>query len=82
MPLEQPIDTPIVQNTPFDDDPCSDPQWIQDQQDRLLGYEILMKAITADPTPMSPGEMSDRIGLNKGFSYGVLTDVVKRMNHG
>lgn len=78
--MEQLTGMPTAGNTCTD--LCTDPDWVQEQQHRLLGYEILMRALTADPTPMTPGEMSDKIGLNKGCTYGVLGDVVKRINHG
>lgn len=44
-----------------------------------MGYEILMRTLTADPTPMTPGQMSDCIGLNKGCSWNLLREVQERL---
>lgn len=57
----------------------TDPDWLKAQQDRLMGYEILMRTLTADPTPMTPGQMSDCIGLNKGCSWNLLREVQERL---
>jgi hypothetical protein len=49
--------------------------------DRLLAFEVLKKVCTADPEPISPELLADKIGLNKGFSYNMMTQIANRSEH-
>jgi len=52
--------------------------WVAEQVDRLLGFEVLKKACTADPLPIPPALLADKIGLNKGFSYNLISKINNR----
>jgi len=54
------------------------PEWLDEQIDRLIGFEVLHKALSADPTPIPPSLLADKIGCYKGFSHNVLTKIAQR----
>jgi len=47
--------------------------------DRLLGFEILKKICMADPDPIPPALLADKIGLNKGFSYVMIESISRKL---
>lgn len=55
--------------------------WVAEQMDRLLAFEVLKKVCTADPEPIPPALLADKIGLNKGFSYNMMTQIASRLTH-
>lgn len=59
-------------------DKTTDPVWLDQQIDRLLGFEVLHKAITGDPHQMSPADLGDKIGVHKGYSHCILKNIKRR----
>jgi hypothetical protein len=55
--------------------------WLAEQMDRLLAFEVLKKICIADPEPISPELLADKIGLNKGFSYNMMNQIARRLKH-
>ena len=76
MPLEQPIAMRSSR------DITNNPDWIAEQVDRLLGFEVLCKLLTADPRPSPPGSLADKIGVYKGYSHSILSDISTRKLNG
>lgn len=72
MPREQPIAMRSSQ------DITNNPEWIALQTDRLLGFEVLTKLVTSDPRPIPPGSLADKIGMHKGYSHTILSDIRTR----
>jgi hypothetical protein len=62
-------------------DITTDAAWIDEQVDRLLGFEVLTKAISGNPSPMPPALLADKIGTYKGFPHSVINEV-SRKAHG
>jgi hypothetical protein len=75
MPLAQPI---VMRHLPEN---TKNRVWLAEQMDRLLAFEVLKKVCTADPEPISPELLADKIGLNKGFSYNMMTQIANRSEH-
>jgi hypothetical protein len=63
-------------------DITNNPDWISEQVDRLLGFEVLCKLLTADPRPIPPGSLADKIGVYKGYSHTILSDIRTRQLNG
>ena len=59
-------------------DTTKDKLWVAEQVDRLTGFEVLKKVCTADPTPVPPALLADKLGLNKGFSYNMMVNISKK----
>jgi hypothetical protein len=51
-----------------------------EQADRLLGFEVLQKALYCDKTPINPQLLGDKIGLHKGWSAQILNDIISKVN--
>lgn len=60
-------------------DVTTDPFWQAEQMDRLLGFEVLKKVCTADPDPVPPSLLADKIGLNKGFSHAMILSISQKL---
>lgn len=74
MLTEPPTDIPSL------GDITEDPQWVQEQAERLLGYEVLRKLVTVDlVSETKPGLLADKIGLDKGFIHQMLRQVKERI---
>jgi hypothetical protein len=65
---------------PSPNDPTLDPGWQAEQTDRLLGFEILTRTLSAKYQPISPQELSDRIAANKNFSYSIIQSIRRKLN--
>lgn len=76
MPMAQPIDMPSSQ------DITESPVWMAEQVDRLLGFEVLTKLVTSDPRPIPPGSLADKIGVYKGYSHTILSEIRTRQLNG
>lgn len=61
-------------------DITTDKLWIAEQVDRFLGFEVLKAVATADPEPVPPHLLADKLGLNKGFSYLMMENISRRLN--
>lgn len=82
--MEPHIDTnPSVDNGKVADlfaDPSTDPVWLGQQMDRLLGYEILIRTCRAQYQEMKPEVLADKIGAHKGIAYSI-TESIKAKLH-
>jgi hypothetical protein len=63
-------------------DITNNPEWIAEQTDRLLGFEVLTKLLTSDPRPIAPGFLADKIAMHKGYSHKILSDIRTRQLNG
>jgi len=83
-PVEPHTDTnPLVDKAKVADlfaDPSTDPVWLGEQMDRLLGYEILMRSLHAQYQEMKPEVLADKIGAHKGIAYSI-TESIKAKLH-
>ena len=55
-------------------DPSLDPEWIGENLDRMLGYEILQRSIRAQYQEMDPVALEDAVGAD----YGLYTRIIKK----
>lgn len=63
------------QPTDLSKDITTDKAWIDEQIDRLLGWEFLRRELMCDVTPIGTAELCDNIGVNKGYVHAVLKSV-------
>jgi hypothetical protein len=59
-------------------DITTDSAWIDEQVDRLLAFELLTKAVSGDPTPVSNALLVEKIGVHRGFTFGILGQIRER----
>jgi hypothetical protein len=58
-----------------------DPDFINNQIDRLLGWEILQRYCNnQENLPIKPLDLCDKIGVNKGYVHQVIITVRKKLN--
>lgn len=58
-----------------------DQDFINNQIDRLLGWEILQRYCNnQENLPMKPLDLCDKIGVNKGYVHQVIITVRKKLN--
>lgn len=58
-----------------------DGEFINNQIDRLLGWEILQRYCNNEENlPMKPLDLCDKIGVNKGYVHQVIITVRKKLN--
>lgn len=60
---------------PLSQDITTNPEWLSEQIDRLLGFECLIKTLYADPTPIPPALLADKIGVNKGYPNSIISNI-------
>lgn len=58
------------------------PEWQAEQMDRLLGFEILTRALAGCYQPVPPELLADKVGAGKGFSNRIIVDVKRRYSYG
>lgn len=58
------------------------PEWLQEQADRLLGFEVLQNVLHARYQPMDPERLADKIGADKGYSFMVVKNIKKALANG
>jgi hypothetical protein len=46
---------------------------------RLAGFELLRKLATLDPTPLQGLNLSDKLGVYKGYPHIMLRTAAKRL---
>lgn len=61
-------------------DPSTDPTWLGQQMDRLLGFEVLTRTLRAQYQEMKPEVLADKIGAHKGIAYSI-TESIKAKLH-
>lgn len=57
-----------------------DPGWQADQMDRLLGFEILTRTLSARYQPLEPEELADKVGSHKGLAHLIVQSVQQKLN--
>jgi hypothetical protein len=57
-----------------------DPVWLADQQDRLLGFEILTRTLKASYQPIAPEVLSDKIGADKGLTHKIVKEIQRHLD--
>lgn len=70
--MEAPTDTAI--------DVTTDPRWINEQIDRLLGWEVLQREFMGASEPMEILHLCDSIGVNKGFVNTTLVSIRQKLH--
>jgi hypothetical protein len=56
-------------------DITTDKEWVNQQIDRLLAWELLRRELTCDVSPVETASLCDSIGVNKGYVHTVLQSV-------
>ena len=56
------------------------PEWQAEQMDRLLGFEILTRALTARYHPIPPELLADKVGANKGLTNSIIVKIQRNLN--
>jgi hypothetical protein len=65
----------------FPRDITLDPEFVDQQIDRMLGWEILNRYLNHQVNiPMQPLELCDKIGVNKGYVHQVIKTVKQKLN--
>lgn len=54
--------------------------WLAEQVDRLLGFEVLTKAISGNPDPVPHTLLADKIGTHLNYPRAVMTGVIRKHN--
>jgi len=65
---------PLTAMTRQERDPSLDREWINENMDRMLGYEILQRCIRAQYQEMDAVELEDAVGAD----YGLCTRIIKK----
>lgn len=58
-----------------------DPEFLNEQIERLLGWEIMLRECLAQKEPIPAQELCDRIGVNKNYIHWVLEDIRERISN-
>lgn len=61
------------------EDRTADPAWIQEQVDRLLGWEYLQMALGCGDGEMDERRMADKLGIAYQFWYSMLQRIRSRL---
>lgn len=54
--------------------------WLAEQVDRLLGFEVLTKAISGNPLPIPPSLLADKIGTHRNYPRAVITGAIRKQH--
>lgn len=70
---------------PTDTAPCeidytNNPEWIEAQMDRLIGFELLCRSLKAQYQPIEPERLADKIGIDKGISHRIANSIKEDIN--
>lgn len=57
-----------------------DPEWLSEQTDRLLGFEVLYKEPTGYTENVQPSVISEKIGVSPTFSQEVITSFATKFS--
>ncbi len=62
-------------------DITTDPVWIEEQVDRLSGWEYLNRRLRHQmDKPMRPQDLCDKIGVHKGYIHEIIKSLAKKLN--
>ncbi len=48
--------------------------------DRLLGFEVLTRTLTAQYQPINPELLADKIGAHKGIAFIIIQNLQRKLN--
>lgn len=54
------------------DDITTDPEWEEQQSNRLLGYEILRRSLDGRTLEIEPGHLGEIAAMDKGVTFRIL----------
>jgi len=58
-----------------------DPEWIEEQVNRLAGWEYLNRRLKHQLNePMRPQDLCDKLGVHKGYIHEMTKSVRKKIN--
>lgn len=60
---------------PLGDDPTSNREWLNEQIDRLLGFEILHRTVHAQYQPLEATALSDKTGLDRNAAKRIVNNL-------
>lgn len=63
-----------------EDDPTSNREWLDEQVDRLLGFEILHRTIHAQYQPLEATALSDKTGLDRNAAKRIINNLRTVLN--
>lgn len=68
----------VMQNS--EDDPTSNREWLNEQVDRLLAFEILYRSIHAKYQPLEATALSDKTGLDRNAAKRIINNIRQVLN--
>jgi len=71
----------LEKNFSTDNDITLDEDWIEEQVDRLLSWEIFVRALTLQTQEIPAEKLCDMIGMPKNYVYGILKNVKRKLTH-
>jgi hypothetical protein len=57
-----------------------DPEWLSQQTDRLLGFEVLYKGLTGYANNIQPSTICEKIGVHPTFTRGAVLSFVTKFS--
>jgi hypothetical protein len=63
-----------------EDDPTSNREWLAEQVDRLLGFEILHRSIHATYQPLEATALSDKTGIDRNAAKRIINNLRKTLH--
>ena len=77
--METPVtDTSKKSSSAEDDDITLNEEWIQEQVDRILAWEIMTRALTLDTREIPAEKLCDMIGMPKNYVFEVIKKASKK----
>jgi hypothetical protein len=55
-------------------------EWLNEQTDRLLGFEVLYQELTAHSETLSPSVICEKIGVHPAFTHNALISFSQKFN--
>jgi hypothetical protein len=62
-------------------EPTLDREWLNEQTDRLLAFEMLRHALEARYQPVEPALLGDKIALDKGACHRITQAIQCRLTN-
>lgn len=70
---------PIVMKC-LDPDITLDAKWQGEQNDRLLGFEVLQQMLHARYQPIEAAILADKVAIDKGAAYRIILSIKNNLN--
>lgn len=64
----------------LDSDITLDAKWQGEQNDRLLGFEILQQMLHARYQPIEAAILADKVAIDKGAAYRIILSIKNNLN--